>query len=85
MDIHIQPSKCETSTKEHRPQYVNNKAIDIIKRLSFERFLGINNFIKNPNNPPTTSAARFIKIGLITLIKLNEPAIEAIAIDIATL
>ena len=61
-------------------------AIEIIKRLSVERFLCIRSFISNPNRPPKTNTPRFFMIGIIMFKKLNaSPVIEVTATEIAIL
>ena len=83
--MHMHPSNGDTSNKEHNPQKENKTAIEIIKRLSVERFFGISHFINRPQNPPINKAARLKPIGLRMLTTLKLPEETATEMDIATL
>jgi len=83
--IHIHPNNGEISNNEQSPQKANNKAMEIINRLSLVRFFGIITFMNKPNKPPIIKASKLSPIGLTMLIKLTFPLLEAMAMEIAML
>ena len=69
------------------PQKLKSRAMEMIRRLSVERFFGIISFIRKPNTPPSANTPMLIRSGLMMSQTWNAPApvLEDTATEIAML